>query len=129
MGLASRERVQVKAKARERMIKVSQLHPTGGKPAAPDWWTKMAVPGMAVPPQPMQAAQTQNLATGSPGEEGIANHPRLTSTILRAHEAKMACCDSIQRYGNPNVQPQPRWQPPRQAPMRNNDVADNCVIS
>jgi len=100
-----------------------------GKPAAPDWWTKMAVPGMAVPPQPMQAAQTQNLATGSPGEEGIANHPRLTSTILRAHEAKMACCDSIQRYGNPNVQPQPRWQPPRQAPMRNNDVADNCVIS
>jgi len=112
-----------------------------GEPGAPDWWTKMAVPGKQAP---MGAPQTVNKGPAQPAPQARDddNGPRLTSTILRAHEVKMATAESIARYSNaarPNTGPNtvnrggppPGWRPPpipEQRPAgRGKD--ENCVIS
>lgn len=118
----------------------------GGKgPAAPDWWTKMAVPGKQAPPQQIktgqgqlgaQAAQVQNHAEGEHYE-----NPRLTSSLLRAHEVKMATADSIARYSaavreaetfrRPPQIPEGRQMQMNTGPPRRNGNAnqEQCVIS
>jgi hypothetical protein len=121
----------------------------GGKNAASDWWTKMQVPGkQAAPPEQrygarsnLAAAQTlSNMPEGGQVlEDGVEiAQPRLTSTILRAHEVKMAIAPTTQYYPNvpqtslaaPGQKPGgwgvPSMVPPRQNTMQSNE---QCVIS
>jgi len=127
----------------------TQLAPdsAGDSPAAPGWWGKMAVPGKAAEPvqhpPPVQRPPPQG-ATGQPATQAERDwaddhQPRLTSTILRSHEAKIAMSDSIARYGNTNVNrdarlshPGPRgWRPPPIPERRTASAGDdaNCTIS
>lgn len=111
----------------------------GGKPAAPEWWQKMAVPGkvaMDAPPQRLATQAAQVGAADQVAEEAVGGgiaRPRLTSTLLRAHEAKLATADSIARYSNvnrPGGQPAgPGWQQQQFQPQRKAATDDNCVIS
>jgi len=113
----------------------------GPGPGAPDWWTKMAIPGKQaqnLPPQTVNKQQAQ-LAPQALHDPNDPNGPRLTSTILRAHEVKMATAESIARYSNaarPTTfnrggQPPPGMRPPpmpQQQPMQQGKD-ENCVIS
>jgi hypothetical protein len=116
--------------------------------AAPDWWTKMQVPGKPAPAPERAYGTRGNLATqaaqtmgpdqdGEDGPEGA--HPRLTSQILRAHEAKMAIAPSLAHYPNvprqnmgaPGQKPGGWGVPSGMVPRQNTMTTqhEQCVIS
>lgn len=119
----------------------------GAKDAAPDWWSKMQVPGkQAQQPEQrygergnVQAAQTLSNLPDRVFEDGVeVAHPRLTSQVLRAHEAKMAIAPSLQHYpqvprtnlGAPGQKPGGWGIPTGMPPPRNAVTSQNeqCVI-
>jgi hypothetical protein len=128
---------------------------SGPAAAAPDWWTKMSVPGRAAPPAQygtpahlaMQAEQAAAVLAGkapypAQNRQNVDdyNQPTLTSNVLRAHEVKMATAESIARYSTAaNVAgrgsaplgwrppPIPQGQERRPSAPRNSN--ENCVVS